>query len=406
MNDVRHLAIFIRSLGGGGGAERMMVVLAGELASRGHRVDLVLGRVEGNFVASIPPAVRLVGLGGARVGATLRMLSRAPALARDLWPALASHNPPRILGCAPALVRYLREERPETMLTALNYTSITALLAREISGVSTRLVVSERNTLSRRSAGGSGSVRALPRIVQRFYPKADALAAVSQGVARDLAALLGLPLERIAVTYNPVVTPEIAALAADPLDDPWFAAGAPPVVLAAGKLKRQKDFPTLLKAFAKLRARRDLRLMILGEGPQRRRLEAQVRALGLEQSVRLPGFRNNVFAYMARSRLFVLSSAWEGLPGVLIQALACGCPVVSTDCPSGPSEILEGGRHGPLVPVGDAEALAAAMEQGLDRPPDRTARIARAQDFTAAKSTDRYLRLLLGDPTPCAVLPD
>ena len=393
----KHLALFIRSLGGGGGAERMMVTLAGAFASRGHRVDLVLGRVEGNFVGDVPESVRVVDLGGRSVLTALPSLLRDPWNAWPLVPALVNLNPPWVLGCLPALVRYLREERPDAMLSALNYTNITALWAHHLAGVPTRLVVSERNTLSVRAGREvKRRLRVLPRLVRRYYGWADGVVAVSAGVAEDLSQLTGIPRSSIRTTYNPVVGPEIAAQAAEALDHPWFAPAAPPVLLAAGKLKPQKDFVTLLEAFALLRRRRPVRLVVLGEGPARRDLEARARALGIEDDVVLPGFVANPFAYMARSGVFVLSSAWEGLPGVLIQAMACGCPVVATDCPSGPAEILDKGEHRPLVPVGDARALSTAIESVLGNPPDPDRLRDRAQAFSVDNSVDRYLESLVG----------
>jgi glycosyltransferase involved in cell wall biosynthesis len=166
------------------------------------------------------------------------------------------------------------------------------------------------------------------------------------------------------------------------------------VILAAGRLAPQKDYPTLIRAFAALSAGRDLRLIILGEGPERTALESLIQQLGLADRVSLPGFRDNPFAYMSRARLFVLSSAWEGLPGVLIQAMACGTPVVSTDCPSGPREVLADGRYGPLVPVGAVEALAVAMALTLEQPPEPERLKARAADYGLEPVTRRYLEVL------------
>ncbi len=375
----------------------MMAVLAGAIADRGHRVDLVLGRVEGNMVGAIPENVRVIDLKGGEVLGTLGLMLRQPGTAAALLPSILSRNPPWILACAPALARYVRRERPDAMLTALNYTSITALWTRRVEGLDLRLVVSERNTLSQRAARGVGSVRALPGLVRHFYPWADALAAVSAGVAVDLAEILGVSAEEVAVTFNPVVTPEIDRQAAEALDHPWFAPGEPPVILAAGKLKQQKGFDVLLEAFARVRGRRPARLVILGDGPERGRLQQRARRLAVDVDVSLPGFVNNPFAFMARSSVFVLSSVWEGLPGVLIQAMACGCPVVSTDCPSGPAEILDKGVHGPLVPVGDDAAMAVAIESVLDAPPSEERLRRRANVFSVERSTDRYLALLLGD---------
>jgi glycosyltransferase involved in cell wall biosynthesis len=257
-------------------------------------------------------------------------------------------------------------------------------------------VVSERNTLSVRARHSRGSWRALPGLVRHFYPRADAIAAVSEGVAADLAAVLGCPHPPIRVTYNPVVTPDLPRLAAQDPGHAWLRPGEPPLLLGAGKLRPQKGFSLLLEAFARLRRRRPLRLAILGDGPLRGRLLRRARALGVAADFALPGFQRNPFAWMARSRVFALSSAWEGLPAVLIQAMACGCPVVATDCPSGPAEILEGGRYGALVAPGDAAALADAIEAALEAPPPAQALRERASAFSLARSSDLYLDLLLG----------
>ena len=399
-----HLAIFLRSLVGGGGAERMMVTLAGAFHERGHRVDLVLGRAVGNFFDEIHPGVRVVDLGARTILPALRALGRLPGEGLRMLPAFLPPAPPRVLGCIPALERYLREDRPDAMLSALNYSNLAAVWARRLAGGSTRLVVSERNTLSVRARRSSErSLRALPAMIRRFYPWADAVTAVSDGVADDLARISGIPRESIVTTWNPVVSPALAAAAAQPLDHPWFRPGEPPVVLGAGKLRPQKEFGTLIDAFARVRAERPARLVILGEGPEEGRLRVRARRLGISADVELTGFVANPFAYMARSAVFALSSAWEGLPSVLIQAMACGCPVASTDCPSGPAEILEGGALGPLVRVGDAPALAAAILGLLEAPtpPERLRR--RAEDFSVERVAERYLRVMLPPAEPGGV---
>ncbi len=379
-----------------------MVNLAAGLAARGERVDLVLGRAEGTFLDEVPASVRRVDLGGPRPLAGVAALRRQRGHARPLAAALLSASPPWVLGCLPALAQYLRRERPEALLAASTYANVTALLARREAGVPTRLVVSERNALAARARlATKRRLRVLPAVAQHFYPEADAVAAVSRGVALELCGLAGLDPGRIHVTGNPVVTPALHEAARASPGHAWLAEGAPPVLLAAGKLKPQKDFATLLRAFARLREQRPARLLILGEGPERRRLRALARRLGVARDVAMPGFVRNPFAYMARARVFALSSAFEGLPSVLIQAMACGCPVVSTDCPSGPCEILEQGAHGALVPVGDAPALAAALLRTLASPPSAGALRARAAAFSADGAVTRYLALLRPGSRAC-----
>ena len=336
VNPQPKLAIFLPSLSGGG-AERSMLNLAHGVAERGYPVDLVLAQAKGPYLSSVHKSIRIVDLKASRVMASL-----------------------------PALARYLRKERPEALISALNYANVIALWARRLVGSPKRLLVNEQNTVSR-SAYNSAKrrQRMVPYLMKRFYPWADFIIGNSQGVADDLSEVLELPRQRIKILYNPVVTPEVREKAKAPLQHPWFEPGQPPVVLAVGRLTKQKDFPTLIRAFAQVLPTRPARLLILGEGVDRPMLEALVRELGLQDSVSMPGFVDNPYAYMSRAALYVLSSRWEGLPTVLIEALYCGLPIIATDCPSGSREILADGQHGVLVPVGDVTALSRAIEAGL-----------------------------------------
>jgi glycosyltransferase involved in cell wall biosynthesis len=361
------ISIFIPSLRGGG-AERAMVGLANGFARYGYQVDLVLADAKGIFKNEVSEAVRVVNLDSKRMAASVFRLAR-----------------------------YLRHNRPDVLLSAMTHVNLTAIWARHISRVATRLVISERSTFSQalKGLGGRRLVRWLmPRLVRYFYPSADAVVSVSMGVQEDLLRHVILPSTMTHVAYNPVVDDSLIQRAAEPIEHPWFAVGTPPVVLAAGRFTEAKNFPLLLKAFALVRRKRPCRLMILGEGPLRHVLETRVSALRLGTDVLLPGFVDNPLPYMRQASVFVLSSSWEGLPAVLIQAMACGCRVVSTDCPSGPREILEDGRWGELVPVGDEVALAEAIERCLDNdsPPDVCER---AGFFNEEKSVEAYLKILL-----------
>ena len=363
----KRLAIFVPSMRGHG-AERTMLNLAQGLAERGYAVDLVLARAEGPLLADVPKAVRVVDLRASRVILSL-----------------------------PALLHYLRHERPHSMLSVMHYANIVALWARRLAGVPTRVVVSERNTLSRSVQHTSRRRgRLMPHLIRRFYPWADGIVAVSKGVADDLAQVTGIPRERIQVIYNPVVTPELHQKAQAPLDHPWFKPGEVPVLLAVGRLVVQKDFPTLIQAFARVRQARPTRLLILGEGEERPALEALVRQLGLEQDVSLPGWVENPYPHMVQASLFVLSSRWEGLPGVLIEALYCGCGVhlIATDCPSGSREILRNGQYGQLVPVGDVGALALAIETALASKKPRLPRES-WRPFEPESVLNQYINVLL-----------
>jgi len=224
-------------------------------------------------------------------------------------------------------------QKPEVMLTALDYANIAAVAAVQLSGQKVRLVLGQRNQFTKESYNYSGwRVKQIVPTLRYFYQQADAIACVSKGVAADLTASLDLDADQVHAIYNVVTTEALLAQANEPLDHPWFQDDKIPVLLAAGKLKQQKDYVTLLEAFSIVVKARDSRLVVLGQGPLKSDLEQLSCRLGLKDKVWFAGFVDNPFKYMRNADLFVLSSVFEGLPGVLIQALACGCPVVSTDC--------------------------------------------------------------------------
>jgi glycosyltransferase involved in cell wall biosynthesis len=405
----RRLAFLLEDLNGGG-VQRMTLAVARCCLERGHEARLLVYRAEGVLLDAVPPGVDLVRLEpGSRALARFRpALADPAALPLLALPVLLARKPDWTLAHLESLASYLRREQPDALLTATPRLNLAAVWARrlaEAGAAGTRLLLSERTAPSEDlGTGRKWRKRHLPPLMRRTYAQAEAIVAVSNGVADDLARLTGLPRERVRTVYNPVVGPELARLAAEPVDHPWFSPGGPPVVLGAGRLSGQKDFPTLVRAFARLRATMPARLVILGSAstPELTAERAgELRALAAErvvaEHVDLPGFVPNPYAYMARSALFVLSSAFEGFGNVLVEAMATGCPVVSTDCPSGPAEILDGGRHGPLVPVGDDAALAAAMARTLAAPPDPAALRRRAAEFTPERATDAYLEALFGD---------
>jgi glycosyltransferase involved in cell wall biosynthesis len=236
----------------------------------------------------------------------------------------------------------------------------------------------------------------MPYLARWFYPWADAVVTVSNAAGEDLVQITEISPEKVQTIYNPVVTDDLKEKAAEPVEHPWFQPEAPPVILGAGRLERQKDFETLIRAFRHVRTDRPARLIILGRGSLKEQLQGLAQSLGVGDDVLLPGFVNNPFTYMARSSVFVLSSRFEGLPGVLIQAMATGCPVVSTDCPSGPREILIDGELGPLVPVGDVEGLARGILETLDDPPDSRFLKDEAERFSDTAAVEAYTQVLTG----------
>lgn len=362
----RSIDIFISNLRGGG-AERVCLNLANEFAGRRLHVRLVLMRAEGELLLLLDPRVEVVELGAARVR-------------NALWP----------------LVRHLRQARPAALLANMWPLTFLTALARKLSGVDCRVVAVEHTAWSKTPQVKRPDVAlALKASMKWMQPRLDALLAVSSGAADDLERFAGLPVGSVRVQYNPVVATTLPADFSElSLDVSWLH-GDQRRVIAVGSLKGAKDFPTLLRAFARLREQVDARLLILGEGDERPALEALIREVGLENSVELPGFVANPAPFYACADLFVLSSNHEGFGNVIVEALEQGTPVVSTDCPSGPREILEDGRYGTLVPVGDVEALARAMEEKLARAHDHEALKRRAQDFSVEKAADAYLDLLL-----------
>ncbi len=360
----KRISLFVPSLRGGG-AQKVMVTLANGFAARGYKTDLVLAKAEGPYLDDVSDKTRLVDLDAGRVMTSI-----------------------------PGLSRYIRQCRPSVLLSALTHANIAAVTARLASQVPTRIVVSNHNNFLV-SLQNERPIRrsAILHLMRWAYSKTDAVVAVSGGVANILAEKLGLPQNHIRVVYNPIITPKLLELSRAPVDHSWFNSGEPPVILGVGRLTPQKNFHLLIKAFAKLRMKRRARLMILGEGPLRAELEALAQELKVDKDLLLPGFMENPYAYMRRASLFVLSSGWEGFGNVIVETMACGTPVVSTDCVSGPAEILENGKWGTLVSVGDIDGLAQAMNDTLDSPKNSYAE-ARANEFSCDKAVEIYLSIL------------
>lgn len=356
------LAILLPNLLGGG-SQRAMLNLAGEFARKGLEVDVLLARST-RYEYTVPDRVRLIDLGA-----------------------------PRIYASLPTLIKYLKREQPSTILSAETPVNVIALCARRFARLPVRVVISEHTIVSEATKESRDlRVRLLPQLMRWSYPSAEAVVAVSKGVRDDLLQIVSLPGDKVHVIYNPININEIFIKAKEPLHHPWFSNGEPPVVLGVGRLTAAKDFSTLIHAFSLVRKERPAHLMILGEGEERPTLEQLVRKLKLEEDVALPGFVGNVYKYMKRAAVFVLSSRWEGFGNVLVEAMACGTRLVSTDCPAGPAEILEGGKWGKLVPVGDWQALAQAINEALDSPKQHMAE--RVKQFSCEVIAEKYKAVL------------
>lgn len=369
----KHIALFLPGLYDGG-AQRVVLNLAAGLINLGCKVDLVLVQAEGPYLNAIPASVRLIELNSKHLSSQ------------------------RTLSSLPRLIRYMRNERPDAMLSGLNYANVIALWAKRLSGMPLRLCITEHNTFSIEGKQfRSFQRRILLALMKSAYPEADVIIAVSEGVATDLAGVLGIARDRITVIYNPIITPEIQMKIAEPVEDPWFIDHSPPVILAVGRLAKQKGFDILIKAFSELRKNREAHLLILGEGEERNALQGLCKQLGIETDVRLAGFVTNPYSYMANSALFVLSSRWEGLPTVLVEAMYCGLPLIATDCPSGPREILKDGEFGQLVPPEDANRLTNAMLNALDGKTTSSNSPSCWSEFELNTVIGKYLKTIIGD---------
>ena len=357
------IAIFLTALDGGG-AERVMLNLAKGFIELGLEVDLVLVKAEGAYLSQIPPQVKLVDF-----------------------------QQSRLLASISSLINYLKEEQPQALLTAMD-TNVIAAWLRRWGKISTTTIVTVHNQLSLESRYEDSIKRKLTaKFARWFYGWADNIVAVSEGVAKDLIEI-GLPKEKIKVIYNPIVDTQLKNKIQDSFEHTWLKTGQPPVILAVGRLTKQKDFPTLLRAFAIVRRQLPVRLIILGEGEERPSLESLIRKLNIESDVKLMGFVENPYMYMSKVSMLVLSSVWEGFGNVLVEAMAAGTPVLSTNCPSGPAEILERGKYGKLVPIGDEECLAEGIIETLKQKPDSLKLQQRAANFSVKQATVNYLELL------------
>ena len=354
---------------GNGGLERMFVNLANEVAHRGIHANFIVGNTNKPYLHDLDPVVELRALH------SKKRRSLTSALANDLL-----------------------QNTPDALITAKDLGIETALAAKRRTQSSARIYIRVITNM-----GGMLKHRHLLKrllffrrvgIQRQYLLMADGIIAVSQGIADDLVATYNLPQDRIAVAHNPVVTSTLLQRATGPVDHPWLQPDQPPVILGIGRVTRQKNFSLLLAAFARVRRNRLCRLIIIGNGERVKELTEKAKRLGVHKDVDFLGFTENPYAYLSNAALFVLSSSWEGSPNALTEALAVGCPVVATDCPSGPRETLRGGAVGPLVPVEQVSPLAEAIETTLDNPLPQERLQAAAAPFSATHSADEYLRIM------------
>ncbi|WP_269781361.1 glycosyltransferase [Luteimonas fraxinea] len=348
-----------------GGAEKLHVNLAKAWGREGVSVEFVLCRNEGELISDLPPDVKVTDLGAARMRSALLPLAR-----------------------------YLRNSRADVILAAMWPLTVIVPVAARIAGFKGQVVVSEHSPLSIafKDRGRMHNI-ALRLSMRLAYPLANQRIGVSRGVADDLASLSGLPRSNFRVIYNPAALGVSLGVGEQ---TPDLLAGAPgPVIISVGTLKRVKRFDLLIRAFSEIPSHFRVTLCILGEGNERAALEQLATSLGLQDRVLLPGFVTDPGPWYRAASLFALASDYEGFGNVIVEALEQGLPVVSTDCPSGPHEILCDGKYGRLVPVGNAAALSDSLVAALQEKPDRELLKSRARDFSLDKISREYLSLML-----------
>jgi glycosyltransferase involved in cell wall biosynthesis len=371
MSDRPDLALFFAT-SGHSGVDRGLKLLVPALLDHGLRVDLLKLRGHGPDLDAIEhPKLRQIDL-------------------------KASH----VYSAFPASVRYMRQVQPPIMHTGKDRVIQAMVVAHALAGKPGALVLRMGTTLSRMLQERGPMQRTVSRLGLRWlYPKAREVLVESEGIGRDLRQLTGMTAQRTPVVPLPVIPASLLDEPQPRPDHPWFHDDGPPIVLGVGELTQRKGFDVLLEAFARLRQQRPCRLMIVGEGQERQALTRQAKSLGIDDELAMPGFRTDVYAIMAHAELFAFTSRFEGLGFSLIEALAVGTPVVSTDCPSGPREILQDGRFGSLVPVDDIDALAAAMQGTLDAPQDSTTLQQAAWPFEVNRCTQRLVEALALKPS-------
>ena len=352
--------------GGKGGIGHVMLNLMNEMSNYGLDVSILLNNPHIPELDHLDPRIEQIKLGD--VSSFKRVVS---------------------------LARYINDKNPDVILCNREPANRTAVLAKKISNKDVKLAFRVGMPMQQALRRRNFLKRWLRQSYIRFsYHRADVVIANAKGVAEDISVVTGIPFSQIKILPNPTVGPLLFKKAKEDIEHPWLKEGEPPVIMGIGRLAKQKDFPTLIKAFALVNKKRDCRLMILGEGKERRALEQLIEELGISDSVSLYGFCPNPFALLKKASLFVLSSAWEGLPNVLIEAMALGIPLVAADCKSGPREILDGGKYGKLVEVGNVEQMAEAILNTLANPPSKAFLQQGAERYNASKCTYQYIKAL------------
>lgn len=365
MNEaLNHVAIVLGSMRMGG-AERATLNLINELVEKGISCDLVLVHKEGEFLNAVNPKVRVIGLGKSRT-----------------------------IFSAFSFCQYLKKFNPQVILCGQTHVQLMVLWSRNRVANSIPVILNEHSIFSKNLPKSFFKRQSTMLLVKRFFHKAEAITAVSKKVAEDLVTILPSLQKKVLVIYNSVIVPSMLEQSLLKPNLPWKSDLSVPIILGAGRLVRDKDFKTLVEAVAIVRKSRRVRLVILGDGEEKDSLLSLAEKLNFENDISLPGYTNNPYAWMSVASVFVLSSRREGLPMVLIEALACGCKVVSTDCESGPFEILDNGKYGKLVPVVDANAMAEAILTSLADSQEGLKEMQHLDAYRSHRIADEYIVLM------------
>ena len=364
-NQAKLVAVHLPNLNGGG-AEKVAIILCEQLHLRGYKIDLVVGTARGEYVETIPAGINVVDLGAPRT-----------------WKSIT------------ALRKYIEKSRPAAIIANVGPQNISAVIANALSQKKTNVFAVQHSSLTHQSRDHpSWQMRAMPILYRFVLPFSSGVVAVSHGVAEDLIEKAHIPRNLVKVIYNPITSPTKEQYEG-PISIPEFFDGQEPVIAALGRLVPVKDFTTLIKAVHLINQTTfPTRLLVMGNGPMREQLQMLVESLNLSERVRILPFSSNPYPYLKEASVTVMSSRYEGFGNVLVESMACGTPVVSTNCPFGPAEILENGKYGHLTPVGDVEALAEAIVATIRNPISADVLKSRARTFEPSAAVESYIRLL------------
>jgi glycosyltransferase involved in cell wall biosynthesis len=388
----KHIAILAGSLDGGG-AEKALLRLAKAFSNKGCRIDFLIFSKDPQ-IYNHSNNIRVIAVDPSPLFTLFKYFIHLPLkTSMIVCISLFIKNRKKIRSL-PNIINYLTENNPDVFISSITVHDLISMWAKFFLKGDTQFVIRLANSVEWSKFSKDFLERQYQYLIRRWYPKADKIISVSQGLADEIAELSGMPDSDIHTINNPVDNRRINELASQEINDPWFQGDGPPIIISTARLHPQKDYPTLIKAFWILREKIDARLLILGEGSEHDKIVKMIESYGMQNSVRLLGYQKNPHAYVARSDVFVLSSLWEGFSNSLIEALSCGTKIVSTNCKHGTKEILDSGKYGNIVPVGDPEALAESIYTCLQDKVDTSLLKKQAKNFDISVIANRYLKVI------------